>query len=685
MRKPVKLSDDDLLAEVRYQSSQAMGSEYAADELVSDRTNALRYYMGKPRGDEIDGRSSVISRDVADQVDAMISQIMPTFAQDNIVQFEANSEDDEAQARTESNFCNHVFMEKNDGYITLETLIKDALLSKNCIAKVYVDIKEDVERERYKGLDQNELFMVLQPNKQNQEVIVTKFEEKKGNVNLKRITTTRKLIVSPVPPEYFAVSSDLKSPFIADASYCREKFYMTRGELIESGYDADNIMDLPVSNSDTQIDSIERNQIQDEQNSYNRNPSMEVLQLEEHYIRVDRDGDGLPELLKVVTCENRLLEMGGKADITEVDCIPYASGVAYLMGHRFYGLSVYDKLKDVQDMKTHFLRQWADNTLISNHKKYMAVEDDVNMDDLLNGRPNGVIRVKSLAALQEMQTTDIGGSCQLALDYYDTVRTQRSGSALDLQSNQMAMPSNVGDQGVNTLVANLEQVSALLTRNLSETLIKSIYGLIHKFMRDYFPEDMSAKINGQWSQTNPSQWLERDQINVSVPPTRTEKMVQQIALEKVILQQQQHMMSGNEGILADKGAHYRALLDHARLSGIDNPEKYWIDPDSPQAQQAAQQSQMMQQQQMQEQQQKQDAMNQQLIQAQIMEIQRNWENDKEELQFKYTELEQKLAMDKYETDVKADIDEAKIVGDATTKIELKALDSVEEANEYAEQ
>jgi hypothetical protein len=126
-------------------------------------------------------------------------------------------------------------------------------------------------------------------------------------------------------------------------------------------------------------------------------------------------------------------------------------------------------------------------------------------------------------------------------------------------------------------------------------------------------------------------------------------------------------------------------LDHMRLSGIDRPQKYLINPDSPQAQQARQQSQMMQQQAMMEQQQKQDAMNQQLIQAQIMEIQRNWENDKEELQFKYTELEKKLQMDKYQTDVKAETDEAKIVGDATTKIELEALKSDTESRGYTEE
>ena len=674
MKKPIRLTDDDVLSECRYQSSQASGSEYAADELTADRTNALKYYMGKARGDEVEGRSTVISRDVADMIDSMISQIMPTFSQDNIVQFEATSEQDETQARTESNFCNHVFMEKNNGYITIQTLLKDALLSKNCIAKVYVDITEDIERERYKDLEEMELYQVLQPTKPNQEVVVTKFEEKKGNVNLKRVTTKRKLIVAPVPPEHFAVTPDLKSPHIQDATYCRELFYITKSELIQMGYSAEVVMDLPRSSSDTKADSIERNQVDSESDSYNNNLAMQLVQVEEHYIRIDQDGDGIAELHKVVTCENILLSN------EEAECIPYASGVGFLMGHRFYGQSVYDKLKDVQDMKTHFLRQWADNALVSNHKKYMAVEDDVNLDDLLSGRPNGVIRVKSLGALQEMATNDIGGSCQMALDYYDRVRTARSGSALDLQSNQMAMPSNIGDQGVNVLVANLEQVSALITRNFSETLITSLYTLIHKFLKNYFPEDMNAKINGQWSQTNPSQWLEREQINVSIPPTRTEKTVQQIALEKVIIQQQSHMANGQEGILVDKGSHYSALLDHAKLSGIDNPEKYWIDPDSEPAQMAAQQGQMMQQQQMQEQQAKQDAMNQQLIQAQIMEIQRNWENDKEELQFNYTELEKKLEMEKYKTDVSAEIDEAKIVGDATTKIELKSLDAV--GNDY---
>jgi len=386
---------------------------------------------------------------------------------------------------------------------------------------------------------------------------------------------------------------------------------------------------------------------------------MHMLEIEEHYIRVDRDGDGIAELLKVLTCQNHLIE------VEEVPCIPYATGVAFLMGHRFYGLSIYDLLKFIQDGKTQFLRQWMDNALIGNHKKYKAIEEDTNMDDLLNGRATGVVRVKHQDAVQEMPTNDIGPSCSMGLEYLDKVRTERTGSALDLQTQQMNTPHNVGDAGVNTIVANLEQISALVTKNLSETMIKSAYLLVHKFLKMYFKEELSAKINGEWSTSNPSQWLDREQINISVGLTKTERMVQQVAIEKIIMKQEQYMQMGYEGIVTDKDCHHRALLDHARMSGIDHPEKYWINPGSEKAQQAMQGKQ----QQQQEQQLEQQKLQNQLIGAQVAEVQRNAYNDQQEIKLKYDEL--RLKYD--ELAAKIEIEEAKIVGKATTDLELAQI------------
>ena len=660
-----KLTEYELVAACRYQASRAAGSETAADELTESRRLALRYYLGRPRGDEIDGSSNVISMDVADTVHAMLAQMMPTFRNDTVVQFEAENEQDEQQVRIEADFCNYTVMEKNNGYILLQTAIKDALLSKNCVAKVYVDEKEDVQKEKYEGLSELELFQALQPTAENQQVIPTKFDEAAGNVNIKRITTTRKLKIECVAPENFSTSTDLRSPFIQEANYCNERFYRTRSELIEEGFDAKMVYDLPNANTDTKTDSIERNQIQDEQNFHNNRPEMQICELVEHYIRIDYDGDGIAELRKVLTCENHLLET------EEVPCIPYATGAAIIMGHRFYGLSIFDLLRYLQDSKTMFLRQWHDNAYTNNHNTTDVIEDQVTMDDFLTGRASAVRRVDSMESCRNNPVNDIGPSLQMALDYMDKVRTERVGSALDFQTQQINTPHNIGDAGINTLMSNLESISAMMTANISETFINQLYLLVHKFLKMYFPQNMSAKISGNWAETNPKQWKDREQVNISVGLTRGERIQRQVALEKIIGKQQELIIGGQDGVLADINGYHRALIDHARMSGIDHPEKYWINPESPQAQEAQQMNAQAQQEQQAEQTQLQNS----LIQTQMLEIRRNWENDIAELKQNQEQFFADLKFKYDELGQKGEIEEAKIIGNATLKLEEKVLDA----------
>ena len=94
MATPKKLTEFELVAACRYQESRASGSETAADELTESRRLALRYYLGRTRGDEVEGESAVISMDVADTVHAMLAQMMPVFKSDTVVNFEAESEED---------------------------------------------------------------------------------------------------------------------------------------------------------------------------------------------------------------------------------------------------------------------------------------------------------------------------------------------------------------------------------------------------------------------------------------------------------------------------------------------------------------------------------------------------------------------------------------------------------------
>ena len=91
----MKIENERLLAILESEISNANG--YWNDELSANRENALDYYYGKPKGSEIEGRSKLNSMDVADGVNALMAQIVPTFAADTIIEFEPTSEQDDPQ------------------------------------------------------------------------------------------------------------------------------------------------------------------------------------------------------------------------------------------------------------------------------------------------------------------------------------------------------------------------------------------------------------------------------------------------------------------------------------------------------------------------------------------------------------------------------------------------------------
>ena len=76
--------------------------------------------------------------------------LMDIFAAgDEVVRFEPVGKEDIAAAEQETDYVNHVFMQQNPGFLILYAFIKDALLSKVGIVKVWWEEKEREERETY--------------------------------------------------------------------------------------------------------------------------------------------------------------------------------------------------------------------------------------------------------------------------------------------------------------------------------------------------------------------------------------------------------------------------------------------------------------------------------------------------------------------------------------------------------
>src|SRR5215831_12115581 len=137
-----------LLAAERYDALSAM----MASKLSDERATALNYYMGDMSKDmpAPEGRSQAVSTDVADTVEGLMPQLMEIFAGgDEVVRFDPVGPQDAAAAEQETDYVNHVFMQQNPGFLILYSFVKDALLSKVGIVKVWWEKRTLEERETY--------------------------------------------------------------------------------------------------------------------------------------------------------------------------------------------------------------------------------------------------------------------------------------------------------------------------------------------------------------------------------------------------------------------------------------------------------------------------------------------------------------------------------------------------------
>ena len=584
------ITEDVLATLLHNEISTAMGAD--EDDLNGSRAEALDYYFGrKPGAPSTQGRSGALSNDVADMVEALKAQIMPAFTGDDVVAFEADSPQDEEQAQQESDLCNYQVMERCDGYTVFYEAIHDALLLKNCIIKVYVDQFERVGKKQYPQLGEIELAM-LQASTED-EIYAEDNDDGTVVTSLKKV---KKLRVETVDPANFVIATDQRSLDLSECRFCAEAVMETEGSLIEKGYDPDVVADLPTHDLDTFTTTQARNQSSDEDEHYHYERSSRPIKVWECYATIDMDGDGYPELHKVCLPDDGDVILADEL----VDWIPYACGTPFINPHRWLGISLYDKLKEIADQKTDLIRSWIDNTRYHNNRRLACVESQTNLDDAVNARPGGIIRIKAQGAVQEIPTSDIGPTILNGLNYLDRQRSERAGASLDMQAE--GLPS--GDStahGVERQMAFKEQMAGMITRTLAETVIKQTFLLVHRTLRTYFPGKMAARKGGMWVESDPSTWGDREHVSINVGMSVGERSRQANALLQVLGLQKEAMANGFANVLTGPAQLYNSVTDFCRLAGLDNPSQYWINPGSPEAQQAAQQQGMAAQQSMAEQ------------------------------------------------------------------------------------
>ena len=607
-KKIIEIADPKLRIILSNQIKNALG--YLGGQLSQSRKKSIEYYLGDKLGTEIDGRSQVVSTDVSDTVESILPNLLRIFtASDKVVRCDPVTAEDVPLADQATAYINHVFYKDNNGFQLLYNFFKDALIEKNGFLKIYYDESEKVEHETYKNLTQAEKDALNDTQDEIEEVEEEVFEDEKAkeafdkqiealeaqgldtsqiqkpnfnlyNCKIKRIKKQGKIKIESVPPEEFLIDRTAKS--IDDAEFVSHKVLMTRSEIIEMGFDEEEVMQLPTSSVDiyNNEEIVRQRNIDEYPVDTPADKSTEKVLVYESYIRYDADGDGIAELRKIISAGD-----DGYTVLENMPCdnIPFVTITPIPMPHRFYGRSISELVEDIQLMKSTVMRQLLDNMYLTNNNRVAIMDGMVNMDDLLTTRPGGVVRTKQPPSqvMQPLQAQPISQQAFPLLSYLDSVREVRTGITKQVQGLDPDTLSAKTATGVNALMTQTQMRSELIARIFAETGVKDLFRKIFELMVKYQDKERIVMLNNQYVPVKPTEWRDKFNINIVVG-LGTGSKEQQILLLNNILERQIQAFSlqgGKEMPMVTLKNMYNTLSKIIENAGLKNVESYFVDPD----------------------------------------------------------------------------------------------------------
>lgn len=584
------LSDEEVVSIIEAHRRQSLGDE--TTELATERSTAMDHYHGRPYGDEQDGRSQVVSKDLSDTVGWIMPAIMKAFTNSgNLVEFTPKGEEDEELAEQESDYVNHVIMKDNAGWMMLHDWTKDSLILKNGYVKHWWDESETTKEEEYEGLNEMELAKLDAELRQDgSEVEVLEHESKQEetelgtievfNVKLRITRNESRVRIEAIPTEEIRISKRARNG-TQDSQFIEHFTTKTRTELIEMGMDADWVDKLPAKNSNDDADqqSNARDSVTDESDliGLSIDRSMDDIDYGEAYIKIDYDKDGKAELRKIITASDRIPP--GKEWNEVVDCVAITSMITKRVPHRHVGESVDDDLADLARIKTTLLRQLLDNTYGSNNQQYV-INSLANIPDFIQSLPGGLKRIDTdqpvTGMVMPLPTQPIINQILPAIDYIDGIKDERTG-VNELSTN---VDPNILKQANNEVfaegVANASQKVEMILRMIAESGVKELTLRVHELLIKHQDKARMIKLRGKYIDVNPSEWRERTDLTVKVglgTGTEAEKR-QKLGLVSTLQESLKEM-----GLVGPQQA-YNLFDETLETMNFENAERYALNPES---------------------------------------------------------------------------------------------------------
>ena len=603
-----KLDDTEIHRIVQHEIDDAV--LYQDEEHTGFRDTATNYYYGEKFGNEVEGQSQIVSRDVADTVGFIMPSLMKIFASSkDFVSFQPRHPEDEDAAKQASEYVNWIVTDQNPGYKIISNWMHDALVFRLGVVKFHWRDPEFDTSENYEGLTEDQLALLVNDPKievLEQEITYAAYAEDDASddaedayaearpplpptysVKVRKKLENGQCVLENVPPEEFLYSRHAKS--LEDADFVGHRRMMSISELIGMGYDKDDIerhaggaesdmseevatrfQDLSSGGGDSTIDASRR--------------EVEVI---EAYMKID-DGTGVSEL-------RRFFCVGPGREILEdepFDSLPFAALTPHLIPHRLVGRSVTDDTQDLQLIKSTVLRQIMDGAYQSTNPRVMAVEGQVNISDLMENRPGNIVRVRAPGMVQPLPIQPVWQSTFPLLEYLDNVKEARTGVSkasmgLDPDSLQSSTATAVAAT-VSAAQCKVEQIA----RVFAETGFRDLFRGILRLVTHYQDAPQIVRLTNNYVEMDPRAWENGFDLIVNVGLGTTQQDQKLALLAQIAGKQEQLLQTlGPSNPVVGINQYVSTLRKMVEAAGFKDAGQFFNDVPKEVAQQMGQQGQ----------------------------------------------------------------------------------------------
>lgn len=571
-----KLNDSELSALVQERYSRAMIDHAVMSGI---RESARQFYYGEPLGNEIDGRSQVVSKDLMDTVEWQMPSLMRIFTTKQAVQFDPVGPDDEELAKQESMYVSHVLWKQNNGFQTIYSWLKDGLYQKVGYVIYWWEETEKVCFENYTGLSQEQVTLLMQELESRGEVEVVGQEihptapgvPQAIDIRVKVKSKQGKLRVEGIPPDEAIVSGDCRGG-VKNAKFAGRLRRISRSELMEMGFSrkeieaATDFVHQPVTKR------INRTTTVSDEPDEGVDWATYEMTLLECFTSVDVDDDGYAEL--------RHFLMHGDGFFINEDCdeIQMCSWTPIIIPHQHAGIDMYDLTEDSQRINTALTRSVLDNAYFGNNQRIIYDQNTVNVSMLQINRPGGHVANDGpvMGSYAQLPVNDIGPRLLPIIDYFQQRREHATGVGKGTTGVDADVLSQSTKGAYMQAVGAANQRIEAVARVFAETGLSDLYSSMHRMLMKHQDWPTRFKIKNEWVTVNPTEWMERANLTVSTGLGTASK--EEIRANLGLMGQLIEKLAQSPGLVQPKNLYAYAMRMQSEL-GLEG-EEFITDPSS---------------------------------------------------------------------------------------------------------